>query len=312
MPPRFWARACLLPISGADYLIYVNPQQKVFVDGRSDFYGPEIGNQYIHLVNGQWDWQQVMDEIPTSTWRCCPWKWPLSSCLKLQPDWRVVDDDGKRILLVRRLTLSTAYGEFQPGTKVLRNTGVGAHEANENHRPGRNSNWEQTRMKSAEREPARKGRWPAQFAHADSADPHGVDGSDELAVAIGEGAGGVCVASGIFGAVDAWDAGFQEAEEDVAAPPVDAGVLAGTKKQVGEAPEHSGTFREDGKMMTRKCGSRFWWDWRRRWMIWRGARSPTGFRRRRWPAASAGRSGSTAGGAGCTRWEARRRGSAFS
>ena len=27
----------------ADYLIYTNPQQKVFVDGRSDFYGPEIG-----------------------------------------------------------------------------------------------------------------------------------------------------------------------------------------------------------------------------------------------------------------------------
>ena len=30
-----------------DYLIYVNPQQKVFVDGRSDFYGPETGNQYL-------------------------------------------------------------------------------------------------------------------------------------------------------------------------------------------------------------------------------------------------------------------------
>ena len=47
----------------ADYLIYSNPKQKVFVDGRSDFYGPEIGNQYIHLMNGQWDWDQIHDEI---------------------------------------------------------------------------------------------------------------------------------------------------------------------------------------------------------------------------------------------------------
>ena len=46
----------------ADYLIYTNPQQKVFVDGRSDFYGPEIGNDYIRLMNGQWDWA-------TSSWR---------------------------------------------------------------------------------------------------------------------------------------------------------------------------------------------------------------------------------------------------
>ncbi len=32
-----------------DYLIYLNPQQKVYVDGRSDFYGQEIGNEYLRV-----------------------------------------------------------------------------------------------------------------------------------------------------------------------------------------------------------------------------------------------------------------------
>jgi hypothetical protein len=85
----------------ADYLIYTNPRQKVFVDGRSDFYGPEIGDQYLHLTGGQWDWKQLMAQynfnlalLPTET--------PLSQLLKQSPGWRVAEDDGKRILLVRR------------------------------------------------------------------------------------------------------------------------------------------------------------------------------------------------------------------
>ena len=37
----------------ADYLIYCfYPRQKVFVDGRSDFYGETLGNQYLHLLQG--------------------------------------------------------------------------------------------------------------------------------------------------------------------------------------------------------------------------------------------------------------------
>ena len=43
-----------------DYLIYLNPQQKVYVDGRSDFYGPEVGNEYLRLTGAQWDWNQII------------------------------------------------------------------------------------------------------------------------------------------------------------------------------------------------------------------------------------------------------------
>ncbi|HYV61755.1 MAG TPA: hypothetical protein VE958_03720 [Bryobacteraceae bacterium] len=85
----------------ADYLIYVNPAQKVFMDGRSDFYGPEVGNDYLRLSNGSWDWQRLLDKYRFNL-ALLPTELPLSQILKLAPEWRVVEDDGKRILLVRR------------------------------------------------------------------------------------------------------------------------------------------------------------------------------------------------------------------
>jgi hypothetical protein len=84
-----------------DYLIYTNPQQKVFVDGRSDFYGPEVGDRYIEVVNGHWRWRQWMEKynfdlvlIPTSN--------AIAQLLKTEPGWGVIADDGKQILLARR------------------------------------------------------------------------------------------------------------------------------------------------------------------------------------------------------------------
>jgi len=87
----------------ADYLIYTNPRQKVFVDGRSDFYGPEIGNQYLHLTNLQWDWEQILSKYKFNL-VLLPVESALTQLLKQRPDWRVVEDDGKRVLLALRTT----------------------------------------------------------------------------------------------------------------------------------------------------------------------------------------------------------------
>jgi len=84
----------------ADYLIYVNPAQKVFIDGRSDFYGPEVGNDYLRLTSGAWDWRQLVDKYRFNL-ALLPVDSALTQILKLAPDWRVLEDDGKRILLVR-------------------------------------------------------------------------------------------------------------------------------------------------------------------------------------------------------------------
>jgi len=85
----------------ADYLIFTNPQQKVFIDGRSDFYGAEIGNEYIHLTDGQWDWEKILAKYSFDA-ALLPVELPLAQLLKPRADWRIVEDDGKRILLVRR------------------------------------------------------------------------------------------------------------------------------------------------------------------------------------------------------------------
>ena len=86
----------------ADYLIFRNPaRQRVFVDGRSDFYGPEVGNQYIQLLNGAWDWERTLNKYQF-TMALLPVEQPVVQLLKQKPDWRVIQDDGKRILLERR------------------------------------------------------------------------------------------------------------------------------------------------------------------------------------------------------------------
>jgi len=97
----------------ADYLIYRHPEQKVFIDGRSDFYGPEIGNQYLGLMNGGWDWQKVMEKNKFDV-ALLPVDNPLSQLLKQRPEWRVVADDGKRILLALRHTPVLPTGNFSP------------------------------------------------------------------------------------------------------------------------------------------------------------------------------------------------------
>lgn len=84
----------------ADYLIYRNPTQKVFVDGRSDFYGPEVGNQYIRLINGGTDWKQILDKYEFDR-ALLSSELAVVQLLRTLPDWRLVEENGKRVFFVR-------------------------------------------------------------------------------------------------------------------------------------------------------------------------------------------------------------------
>ena len=84
-----------------DYLIYLNPKQKVYVDGRSDFYGQEIGNEYLRMTGGQWEWEKIMKKYEFTS-VLMPSELPICQLLKRDPGWRVEEDSGKTILLVRR------------------------------------------------------------------------------------------------------------------------------------------------------------------------------------------------------------------
>lgn len=84
----------------ADYLLYRNyPNQRVFFDGRSDFYGERLGREFLRLVNGHYDWDKLLKKhkidavmLPPAT--------PLSSLLKGCRQWRIAADSGDEILFV--------------------------------------------------------------------------------------------------------------------------------------------------------------------------------------------------------------------
>jgi hypothetical protein len=91
----------LAPDQWGDYIIYsFYPRQKVYVDGRSDFYGEKVGQDYLHLLQGAYDWRAIVDRNGFSV-ALLPVDWPLASLLKLDRSWRVVQDDGRVILFER-------------------------------------------------------------------------------------------------------------------------------------------------------------------------------------------------------------------
>jgi hypothetical protein len=85
----------------ADYLIYrLYPRQKVFFDGRSDFYGPALGTEYRELLGGRQSWREVMQRHGFDR-ALLPRDWPLSTVLDREPGWRRLYEDGTAVLFVR-------------------------------------------------------------------------------------------------------------------------------------------------------------------------------------------------------------------
>lgn len=86
----------------ADYLIFrLYPRQRVFFDGRSDFYGPAIGADYQALLSGLRDWRPTLERYGFEI-ALLPLDWPLGALLEGDPDWRLAYRDTVSVLLVRR------------------------------------------------------------------------------------------------------------------------------------------------------------------------------------------------------------------
>jgi hypothetical protein len=81
-----------------DYLIYsLYPHHKVFVDGRSDFYGDEFENKYIGVLNAKYGWEKTLGRFGVDT-ILLPLDTPLTGALKESSKWRVVYDDGHALV----------------------------------------------------------------------------------------------------------------------------------------------------------------------------------------------------------------------
>jgi hypothetical protein len=88
-----------------DYLTYrFYPRMRVFVDGRSDLFGAALGKEYIHMAQGNYDWEQLLDSYRIDI-AMVPLEWPLAELLKRNPRWLLLKDDGLGILFERRSTV---------------------------------------------------------------------------------------------------------------------------------------------------------------------------------------------------------------
>jgi hypothetical protein len=101
-----------------DYLIYrLYKTHKVFIDGRSDFYGDDFEAKYGVILNVKYGWQKTLSDFGVDTILMPP-NAPLTGALKESSNWRVVYDDG--IALVFRSQSKTV------GTQVsVTNSGDG-------------------------------------------------------------------------------------------------------------------------------------------------------------------------------------------
>lgn len=90
----------------SDYLGYrFYPRQRVFFDGRSDFFGEELGRVYLSLMQGGAKAEQQIDDFQFDT-VFVPREWPIHATLRRNPSWELVADEGKVVLLRRRSSVA--------------------------------------------------------------------------------------------------------------------------------------------------------------------------------------------------------------
>lgn len=89
------------PDQVADYLVFQNPEQKVFFDSRHNYYGEKIGNDYIAISSGAAGWRELLDKYRIDM-LLAEANAPIGSLLKMAGEWEMVDHDKKFVLFTRR------------------------------------------------------------------------------------------------------------------------------------------------------------------------------------------------------------------
>jgi hypothetical protein len=82
----------------ASYLIYKNsPGQRVFFDGRSDFYGPQVGRDYVNTAAGKTGWNAVLQKYGIDL-VLAEARSPLAAQLNENAGWRKIDGNKESVL----------------------------------------------------------------------------------------------------------------------------------------------------------------------------------------------------------------------
>jgi hypothetical protein len=85
-----------------DYLVYrYYPHQRVFIDGRHNYYGEALVRDFSGLLQGSPAWHKILERYRFDRALVAP-ESPLASLLRTDPAWRIVDSDTQAILFVRQ------------------------------------------------------------------------------------------------------------------------------------------------------------------------------------------------------------------
>jgi hypothetical protein len=76
------------------------PGQRVFIDGRTDFFGPALFHEYMTVAGLDSGWRKVLDEAGVSI-VLVPSTWRVVEALRRDPGWRIWYEDGTAAVAVR-------------------------------------------------------------------------------------------------------------------------------------------------------------------------------------------------------------------
>ena len=83
------------------YLALVMPEHKVFVDGRNDFYGAALIQEFRDVSEVHTNWEPVLRKYGVG-WTILPRLHPLNELLALRTDWSLAYDDDVTAIYVRK------------------------------------------------------------------------------------------------------------------------------------------------------------------------------------------------------------------
>jgi hypothetical protein len=84
------------------YLMLSMPAHRVFVDGRNDFYGPDLIRDFTSVNKVQTNWEAVLHKYGVG-WTILPHDHPLNVLLALHTDWGVAYTDDVTAIYTRKI-----------------------------------------------------------------------------------------------------------------------------------------------------------------------------------------------------------------
>jgi hypothetical protein len=86
----------------ADYLIYIQPDRKVFFDCRNDAYGAEAVEDYVTVMTAAPGWGSVLDKYSLNV-ALVPKTSPITAALLLSRDWKLFYQDSVAAVFTRSM-----------------------------------------------------------------------------------------------------------------------------------------------------------------------------------------------------------------